>query len=144
MRADKAALWALTASAVCPGLWALVSPRSFYASFPGAGLHWVSDLGPFNEHLVRDVGGFFLALAAISAFAATRSNRQTVQAVALAWTVFQAPHVASHVSLADKADGGTLLQLIALLTQLALAIFVLMSASRRTAPSGRPHGGSTP
>lgn len=142
MRAEKAALWALTASAVYPGLWALVWPRSFHASFPGAGLNWVSELGPFDEHLVRDVGGFCLAFAAISAFAATRGTRQTVQAVGLAWTVFQAPHVASHVTLADEADA--LLQLIALLTQFALGVFVLVSASRRTSTSGRPQGGSTP
>ena len=144
MRAEKAALWALTVSAVYPGLWALVWPRSFHASFPGAGLHWVSSLGPFDEHLVRDVGGFFLAFAAIGAFAATRGTRETVLAVALAWTVFQAPHVASHVTLAAEADAGTLLQLLALHTQLALAVFVLVSASRRTSPSGRPEGGSTP
>ena len=61
MRAEKAALWALTVSAVYPGLWALVWPRSFHASFPGAGLHWVSSLGPFDEHLVR-AGSRHLAL----------------------------------------------------------------------------------
>lgn len=144
MRAERAALWALTVSAVYPGLWALGWPSPFHASFPGAGLNWVSALGPFDEHLVRDVGGFFLAFAAISAFAATRGTRQTVQAVALAWTVFQTPHVASHVTLADEADAGTLLQLIALLTQLALAVFVLVSASRRTPTQPGPQTGSRP
>ena len=38
------------------GLWAAVAPQSFYDDFPGAGRHWVAVDGPYNEHLVRDVG----------------------------------------------------------------------------------------
>ena len=41
--------------ALVVGVWALVLPRSFYDDFPAAGRHWVSALGPYNEHLVRDV-----------------------------------------------------------------------------------------
>lgn len=107
-----------------------------------AGLDWVSALGPFDEHLVRDVGGFFLAFAALGAFAVTRGSRETVQAVGLAWTVFQAPHVASHVALADTAGAETMLQLVALVAQLGLAVFVLVSASLRASSPG-PAEGST-
>jgi hypothetical protein len=39
------------------GLWAAAWPRRFYDSFPGLGRHWVLALGPYNEHLIRDVGG---------------------------------------------------------------------------------------
>ncbi len=47
------------------GAWAALAPRSFYDDFPGGGRHWVAVDGPFNEHLVRDVGTLNLALAAV-------------------------------------------------------------------------------
>ena len=43
------------------GLWATASPESFYDDFPGMGRVWVAVDGPYNEHLVRDVGGLNLA-----------------------------------------------------------------------------------
>ena len=44
------------------GCWAAFAPRSLYDDFPGFGHHWVVVDGPYNEHLVRDVGSLFLAL----------------------------------------------------------------------------------
>ena len=53
---------ALMAATVLPtGLWALASPRSFYDTFPFPGWRWVSTLGPFDEHLIRDYGAMNLA-----------------------------------------------------------------------------------
>ena len=43
-------------SALLPGLEGTLGPSSFYASFP-LGRGWVELLPPYNEHLVRDVGG---------------------------------------------------------------------------------------
>jgi hypothetical protein len=37
------------------GLWLLLAPQHFYASFPG-----VDETGPFNPHFVRDIGCAFL------------------------------------------------------------------------------------
>ncbi len=55
------------------GLWALLAPRSFYDSFPGGnGMHWVSADGPYNRHLVSDVGSMYLALAALTVAALGR------------------------------------------------------------------------
>jgi hypothetical protein len=33
------------------GIWGLLAPHSFFNDFPGAGHHWVSALGPYNEHM---------------------------------------------------------------------------------------------
>ena len=44
------------------GLWALLGPHSFYADFPAGTDGWVHVLGPFDEHLVTDVGALFVAL----------------------------------------------------------------------------------
>ena len=43
-----------------------VAPKSFYEDFPGAGRVWVAVDGPYNEHLVRDVGSLNLALAFVA------------------------------------------------------------------------------
>ena len=51
------------------GAWAPAAPSSFYADFPFPGRHWVRLLGPYNEHLVRDVGGLYLALLVITVWA---------------------------------------------------------------------------
>jgi hypothetical protein len=47
------------------GGWVSLAPTLFFADFPGAGRSWVSPLGPYNEHLVRDVASLNLALAAL-------------------------------------------------------------------------------
>ncbi len=48
------------------GLWAQAVPRSFYDDFPGMGRMWVAVDGPYNQHLVRDVGGLNLGLAFVA------------------------------------------------------------------------------
>ena len=47
------------------GLWALFAPRAFYEDFPLPGRNWVSTLGSYNEHLIRDYGALNLALAVL-------------------------------------------------------------------------------
>ena len=60
------ALAILAVNAALLGGWALVAPASFYRSFPGGGRSWVSIDGPYNEHLLRDVGGLNLALLVLT------------------------------------------------------------------------------
>lgn len=79
------------------GLWALVAPSSFHDDFPVGTAGWVDVLGPFDEHLVTDVGALFLALAFLLCFAATTLRRETVFAAAVAWLIFAIPHFAWHV-----------------------------------------------
>jgi hypothetical protein len=55
---------ALTGAVV--GAWALLAPASFWSDFPGDGLGWVAAAGPFDEHLVRDVGALYLALGVVA------------------------------------------------------------------------------
>lgn len=115
-----AALAVLTASAVYVGAWASLGPRSFYDSFPGLHRVWVGVDGPFNEHLVRDVGGLYLALALAGAVAAYRLDASALLVVGSGWSVFGATHLAYHVHHLDElavidavgnvvALGGTLL-----------------------------------
>jgi hypothetical protein len=79
------------------GGWALAAPHYWYDSFPGAGRHWLPILGPYNEHLTRDVGSLYLALVALSAGAAARAaDTYLVRLTGAAWLVFSIPHLLYH------------------------------------------------
>jgi hypothetical protein len=86
------------------GAWAALAPRSFYDNFPGGGREWVSVDGPFNEHLVRDVGTLNLALAAVAIAALVRPGRYLVQVIAGATLVYAAPHFLYHLFHLDLFD----------------------------------------
>lgn len=89
------------------GVWAQFAPRSFYDSFPGGGRRWVRVDGPFNEHLVRDIGGLNLGLAVVAALAAATLGLALVRAVSLGSIAYYLPHLvyhASHLSLYGTAD----------------------------------------
>lgn len=89
---------ALAASAAYVGVWAVAAPHSFFTAFPGLGQAWVSSLGPFNEHLVRDVGGLYLSLLVLSVWAAARGDAGALRALGWAWLAFGLPHLAFHLT----------------------------------------------
>lgn len=92
VRAIAAAVLALNAALV--GVWAGAFPLSFYRDFPFPGAHWVSALGPYNEHLVRDVGGLYLGLLVLSVATLRRPSLATTAGGA--WLVFSAEHLLWH------------------------------------------------
>jgi hypothetical protein len=79
------------------GLWATIAPRSFYDDFPGT-TSWVAPLGPYDEHLVRDVGAFELGLLVVTVFALVTLERRLVQAALLAALVAGLPHLVYHLT----------------------------------------------
>jgi len=90
--------WALAASAAYVGFWAMAWPHSFFTTFPGLGQAWVVPLGPFNEHLVRDVGGLYVALLVFSGWAAAKGDTGALRALGWAWLAFGLPHLAFHAT----------------------------------------------
>ena len=98
----------LALSAAFVGGWALFGPDSFYRSFPGFGLHWVATDGPYNEHLVRDVGGLYLALLVVSVYALRPTASSHLRRMAgAAWFVFSAPHLGYHLAHLDTLPTGS-------------------------------------
>jgi AhpD family alkylhydroperoxidase len=79
------------------GLWALVAPHGFYDQFP-TGQGWVSALGPFDEHLVIDVGALFVAIGVLAILAAAWLRRPLVVGAAVAWLLFSIPHTIWHLT----------------------------------------------
>ena len=89
---------ALAGSAAFVGVWATLWPHSFFTTFPGLGQAWVAPLGPFNEHLVRDVGGLYVALLVFSGWAAAKGDAGALRALGWAWLAFGLPHLAFHAT----------------------------------------------
>src|SRR5690242_357812 len=92
----RAGLIALAVPVIVVGGWALLAPHSFYSDFPVHSAHWISGLGPYQEHLVRDFGSLYLALGLLFVFAAVVLDRLLVGAVLAASLVFQVPHIIFH------------------------------------------------
>jgi hypothetical protein len=124
-----------TASALI-GVWAGFAPRSFYDDFPGTGNPWVSPDGPFNEHLVRDVGWLNLALAVVALVAAISLARPAVLAAAGAAIVAGVPHLAYHVAHLDLyGTADQIANVVALSVGPLLGVILLVTTVRR--PGGR-------
>ena len=66
------------------GLWGIASPRSLYDHYPGFAHHWISALGPYNEHLIRDFAAAELGFAVMLVCAAIWFERRLVDDAALA------------------------------------------------------------
>jgi hypothetical protein len=136
MRVIRVALVVLALIALWTGVWATVSPRAFYDTFPGAGHNWVAVDGPYNEHLIRDFGALNLALAAVTIVAAVTLARAVVIAAALAWLLYGIPHLvyhARHIDVYDSGDKAAVL--VALALSVVLPVVILVAESRRTAPT---------
>ncbi|WP_197515139.1 hypothetical protein [Mycobacterium sp. 1245805.9] len=118
----------LGAGGAVTGGWAYVAPRHWYDNFPGFGMSWLPQLGPFNEHFVKDVGAMFLALTALTAVTFVLVANQTlVRVTAVTWLVFNALHCLYHLSMLqmyntrDATLNGILLPLLVVA---AAALFI--------------------
>jgi len=107
------------------GIWATLAPRSFYDDFPGPS-SWVSPLGAYDEHLVRDVGAFELALFVVVLFAIVTLDRRVVQAALVATIVGGLPHLIYHLTATDTlSTWNNVLSLAALAAPVVIAAVLL-------------------
>lgn len=128
----RVALVVILAGSLLVGLWAQAFPRSFYDDFPGAGRVWVAVDGPFNEHLVRDVGGLNLGLAFVAGFALVTGSVLVARAAGGAALVYGLPHLLYHATHLDPFEVG---DVVAMLVALALAALAGLVALAAPAPS---------
>jgi len=120
----------LAAVPLVVGTWALLLPRSFYDDFPSAGRYWVSALGPYNEHLVRDVGAMNLALGVLLLCAALVLERRLTQVSLVAWLVYAVPHFVFHLITFYAFSFGDYLANIVSLGLLVLLPLVLLERQK--------------
>lgn len=120
--------WLLAAVQTVQGVWALGLPELFWSAFPLGAPGWVNLLPPYNEHLVRDVGGLSLALAVVLVAAALRRDRASVRVAALAVLVVAVPHALFHETHLEHYPASAAIgQTIAFTAQLAVAVAVLIA-----------------
>jgi uncharacterized membrane protein YgdD (TMEM256/DUF423 family) len=117
----------LAATGAFTGPWAAFAPRSFYDNFPGFGRYWVNVDGPYNEHLVRDVGATYLALMVLALLAAVSMERIAVLIAAATTLTFGVVHFSYHVRHLDVYDTvDSILNMAALGGSVVLAALLLI------------------
>jgi len=89
-------LWLMAISSFAVGFQALFTPRSFYDDFP-MGRGWVAMDGPYNEHLVRDVGSLNLAIMVLVFAALVVSTRVLARTAAIVYLINAVPHFGYHM-----------------------------------------------
>ena len=112
------------------GFWAAFAPRSFYTDFPGAGRHWISPDGPYNQHLIRDVGELNLALLVVVVAAAVTLSLPLVRAALVATLVNGVLHVVYHLGHVDMFSSGDQVAIIGSLVLAPVVALVLLVAVR--------------
>lgn len=128
-RIHTAALALTAAIAFFVGGWASFAPASFFDSFPGVLGQWVATDGPYNEHLVRDVGAMYLALGAASVAGLVWRSPAVTRVLGLAWTVFGALHLGYHAAHLDRLEADAAIGTVLSLTlSLGLGIVLLIPA----------------
>jgi hypothetical protein len=128
------------------GIWAAFFLESFYDAFPGFGLTWISADGPFNEHLIRDVGGLYLGLAAASAAAIFARTAAPGRVVGLGWAVFGAIHYGYHLLHLEGSAVDVVGNVVSLGISLALGVLLALPARpvlvTPVVPGGAPATGA--
>jgi len=126
----RAVLAALGLVQVIDGLWAVLAPRSFYGDFP-FGRGWVEALPAYNEHLMRDVGGLFLATGLVLLAAAWTLERRMVIVAAASYLVFAVPHTIYHsFNLEPYTTGDAIANALTLAATVLLPAWVLFEVGR--------------
>ena len=116
------------------GLWITISPTSFYEDFP-FGRGWVEALPAYNEHLMRDVGGLFLATGFLLLAAGVVLERRLTIISLVTWLLFAIPHTAYHLlNLEPYGTGDAIGNAVALAATVLLPLYLLW-AIRKDSPN---------
>lgn len=117
------------------GIFAYFAPQSFHANFPGFGLRWLPQLGPYNEHLLKDVGGFYLAITVLT-FAALANARKpaVVPMTGAALLVFNFLHFVYHLTMLHMYEPRDQWLNAVLLALLVVLSIILVIPSRPVRP----------
>ncbi len=122
----------LTLVGLVTGVWAYFAPQHWYDTFPGVGLSWIPQLGPYNEHFVRDVGAFFLGLTVLSVLTLVYvTNTTLVRVSASAWAVFNLLHLILHLQMLHHYNTRDQVLNVVTLSALLIASLALFVPVRR-------------
>lgn len=127
-------LWVIAAgvATLMLGAWAFFMPEGFFNDFPISGAHWVSTLGEFNDHLMRDYGAAQIGLGLAALMVAAKRSRDGVIALMTGFVVFGALHLGYHFTTFDHFHtGSAVAQAVALSTFIVIPLGVLLTLRRQ-------------
>jgi len=136
----RAVLYVLGGIQLLNGIWITLSPTSFYDDFP-LGRGWVEALPTYNEHLMRDVGGLFMATGLVLIVAGLWLERRVVMLALGSYLLFAIPHTVYHLlNLEPYGTGDAIGNVIALGATVVLPVYLVVLLAREGAvtPSTKP------
>ncbi|MGW6936017.1 hypothetical protein ACWGE0_38580 [Lentzea sp. NPDC054927] len=129
---DRICLAFIALTSVYVGFYAYFATESWYANFPGLGLRWLPQLGPYNEHFAKDVGAAYLAFTVLALVAlANVSKPMVAQLVGAALLVFNVLHFAYHLTMLHMYEPRDQVLNLVLLSLLVVISLILVIPSRR-------------
>jgi hypothetical protein len=136
----RAVLYVLGGIQLLNGIWITISPTSFYDDFP-LGRGWVEALPAYNEHLMRDVGGLFMATGLVLVVAGVWLDRRVVALALGSYLLFAIPHTIYHLlNLEPYETGDTIGNVIALAATVVLPVYLLVRLAREGPTPSPPPG----
>ena len=136
----RAVLYVLGGIQLLNGIWITLSPTSFYDDFP-LGRGWVEALPSYNEHLMRDVGGLFMATGLVLVVAGLWLERRVVMLALGSYLLFAIPHTVYHLlNLEPYGTGDAIGNVIALGATVVLPVYLLVLLAREGAAMPSPPG----
>jgi hypothetical protein len=97
---DRISLVFIALTSAYVGVFAYFASRAWYDDFPGLGFRWLPQLGPYNEHLAKDVGAAYLAFTVLSLIALAQVRNQVVVRLAGAVLLtFNVAHLVYHLTM---------------------------------------------
>jgi hypothetical protein len=122
----RAALVFGTLLQIWTGVWPLLWPRHFYATFPLPGHPWQAWQPSYNEHLIRDFGALNLVLALLFGVAAYTMDRLMIRVALVAYLIFGVPHLIFHLNhLAGLPAADAVAQVVSLTVGVAGPLVLL-------------------
>lgn len=112
------------------GAWSYLWPHGFYTGFPYPGSGWLTALGSFDGHIVRDLGTSWIALAMIGAWAARRGPAESLRVTLAAFVVAGGLHLAYHTTTFARFDPGSAIAQAVSLVALLIIPATLLHLSR--------------
>jgi hypothetical protein len=124
----RAGLAVVAVTPALVGVWATLTPHGFYRDFPGIRTGWVSAVGPYDEHLVRDVGALYLGSLVLLVLAWLWLDRRLVQAALASCAVAALPHLIYHLTALDKfSPGDAVAEIAGLAVNVVLPVVLLVA-----------------
>mgnify|MGYP000076513716 FL=1 len=126
----RAGLYGLGGIQLLNGIWITISPTSFYEDFP-LGRGWVEALPAYNEHLLRDVGGLFMATGLLLIVAGVWLERRVTALALITYLLFSIPHTIYHLlNLEPYTTGDAIANAITLTATVLLPLYLLARLAR--------------